>query len=136
MKHLILKVAALMLIAFGLWAFTGTTAQDGKWDVPDKYKKMENPQEANNESLKVGKRLWSKHCKSCHGSEGLGDGSKAATLDTPAGDFTADVFTSQTDGTIFFKSKFGKGDMPNYEKKIPYDEDLWHLVNFIRTFSE
>lgn len=136
MKHQIIKVFALIMVTFGLWSFTSNNVQDGKWEVPDKYKKMENPYKADKESLKIGKGLWSKHCKSCHGAEGLGDGSKAATLDTPAGDFTSAAFTAQTDGAIFFKSKFGKGDMPNYEKKIPYDEDLWHLVNYMRTFAE
>lgn len=136
MKNAIIKIFSIMLLTMVFWAFTEMPDQNSKWVVPDKYNKMENPYEADKESLKIGKRLWSKHCKSCHGSEGLGDGSKAATLDTPAGDFTADAFTSQTDGALFYKSKFGKGDMPNYEKKIPYDEDIWHLVNFMRTFAE
>lgn len=105
------------------------------WDVPDKYEKMENPEEANKQSLKVGKRLWKKHCASCHGGDGLGDGSKAAQLDTPAGDFTTEAFQSQSDGAIFYKSWIGRDEMPNYEKKIPYEEDVWHLVNYMRTFK-
>ena len=33
--------------------------------------------------------LYSTHCKSCHGKEGLGDGTKAAQLKTKSGDFSS-----------------------------------------------
>lgn len=130
--HLSYIIAAFAMIFFV--AFT-TSEQKKPWDVPDKYVKMENPVTADNASLKTGKKLWGKHCGSCHGKEGLGDGSKAKMLDTPAGDFTTDAFQSQSDGTLFYKTKFGRDDMPGYEKKIPYDEDLWHLVNYMRSFK-
>ena len=136
MKYTILSLTGMFVIAFAFVAFTIDDNQTKPWDAPPKYVKMENPQASDKESLKVGKRLYNKHCKSCHGSEGLGDGSKAAQLDTPAGDFTADSFTAQTDGSLFYKTKFGRDEMPNYEKKIPYDEDIWHIVNYMRTFSE
>ncbi len=127
----------LLVFLFGvslLFAFTTVNDQD-EWEVPGKYERMENPYSADKESLKVGKSLYNKHCKSCHGNEGLGDGSKAAQLETPCGDFTAEAFQSQSDGAVFYKSKFGRGDMPSFEKKIPYDEDIWHVVNYMRTFE-
>jgi len=135
MKYTLLSIIGMFAIAFVFVAFTNDD-QNKPWDVPAKYAKMENPQDANKESLKLGKSLFNKHCKSCHGSEGLGDGSKAAQLDTPCGDFTSDAFVDQTDGSIFYKSKFGRDEMPNFEKKIPYDEDIWHVINYMRTFAE
>lgn len=131
------KIKAIGILVFSvliLAAFTNIN-QDPTWIAPEKYQKMKNPYEANSESLKIGKSIYNKHCKSCHGSEGLGDGPKAAQLDTPSGDFSLDEFHNQSDGTLFYKSKFGRGDMPNYEKKIPYDEDIWHTVNYMRTFQ-
>ena len=136
MKYTILSIIGMFALVVAFSAFTSSDDQAKPWDAPPKFVKMDNPQDANKESLKVGKRLYNKHCKSCHGSEGLGDGSKAAKLDTPAGDFSADAFTSQTDGSLFYKTKFGRDEMPNFEKKIPYDEDIWHIVNYMRTFAE
>jgi mono/diheme cytochrome c family protein len=103
------------------------------WEVPDKYKSMKNPQEANDESIKMGRMLYTKNCASCHGKTGLGDGPKARGLDTHPGDMSSDAYKSQTDGEHFYKTKFGRGEMPKYENKIP-DEDIWHIVNYMRTF--
>lgn len=106
------------------------------WEVPEKYVNMENPTSSDKESLKYGKSLYSKHCKSCHGKEGLGDGTKAAQLDTPSGDFTEEDFQAQTDGAIFYKSREGRDDMPKFKKKIPDAEDMWLIVNYLRTLGE
>jgi mono/diheme cytochrome c family protein len=135
MKNHFNIIAALLLSAVFLFAFTFAD-QGNPWKVPDKYEKMENPHDADKESLKIGKRLWKKHCASCHGSDGLGDGSKAANLETSAGDFSSEGFQAQSDGAIFYKSWFGRDEMPNYEKKIRYEEDVWHLVNYMRTMGE
>lgn len=130
------------LIPFALILFIGSVlvssykspAQD-PWDVPTKYVKMENPTEAD-EDLAIGKQLYMKHCKSCHGKTGLGDGPKAAELDTPSGDFSAEAFQSQSDGELFYKTSFGRDDMPAYDKKIPEEEDRWLVVNYMRTLSK
>ena len=83
----------------------------------------------------IGESLYSKHCKSCHGSEGYGDGSKADDVDGDLGDFSSKEFQSQSDGALFYKSYIGRKDMPNYEKKLS-EEDMWLTVNYIRTLAE
>ena len=130
-----IKIIVPLILAGLIFAAFSIDDQTEPWDVPPKYEKMKNPYPANKESLKIGKSVYNKHCKSCHGAEGLGDGPKAAQLDTPSGDFSSEEFHGQTDGSLFYKSKIGRGDMPNYEKKIPYDEDIWHCVNYMRTFE-
>ncbi len=112
-----------------------STSYGEPWEVPAKYKNMENPQEANDESIKTGRMLYTKNCASCHGKTGLGDGPKARGLDTHPGDMSAAAYQSQTDGEHFYKTKFGRGEMPKYENKIT-DEDIWHMVNFMRTFKQ
>ena len=77
--------------------------------------------------------LYNKHCKSCHGSLGLGDGPKAKQLETHCGDFSTDEFQSQTDGELYYKSFIGRDEMPNFEKKITDEEDRWSVINFLRT---
>ncbi|MEE9460559.1 MAG: c-type cytochrome, partial [Bacteroidales bacterium] len=82
------------------------------WEVSAKYKNMENPESADAASVKVGRMLYNKNCASCHGKTGLGDGSKARGLDTNPGDMSASAYQSQTDGEQFYKSKFGRNEMP------------------------
>ena len=105
------------------------------WKVPSKYVTMKNPIPANQDAS-IGKSLYDKHCKSCHGKEGYGDGSKAADLKGDLGDFSSIKFQKQTDGELFYKTTFGRDDMPEYTKKMPEDEDRWLIVNYMRTLKE
>lgn len=125
----------LLLGISALFSFTNIQAQHNPWEVPESAKKMQNPTSDDKESLMIGKSLYDKHCRSCHGKSGLGDGPKAAELDTPSGDFTLPEFQAQTDGEIFWKTTKGRDDMPTFEKKIPNDEDRWLIVNYMRTFE-
>ena len=125
-----------ILIMLGLILVFGSAfvlIDQDPWPVPPEYEEMVNPIEADDESLDIGKALYKKHCLSCHGKEGLGDGTKAAQLDTPCGDFSSDEFNEQSDGALFYKSWIGRDEMPNFEKKIPDEEDVWHIVNYMRT---
>ena len=117
-----------------LMAFMPKTQND-PWPVPDKYKNMANPVKADAASIATGKDLYVQHCKSCHGTKGKGDGPKAAQLDTECGDFTKADFHKQTDGAIFYKTLEGRKDMPSYKKKIPDQNDIWAVVNYMRTLK-
>lgn len=107
-----------------------TNASD--WVVPAKYQTMKNPTDPKVD-LAIGKSLYGKHCKSCHGSEGYGDGTKAKEMKGDLGDFSSKKFQSQTDGALFYKTTFGRDDMPAFNKKLPSDEDRWLIVNYMRT---
>lgn len=117
------------IVSFGLLSF-GKLIQE-EWKVPDKYEKMKNTTEANAENLAIGKTLYSKHCKSCHGKTGQGDGTKSGEVDGDLGDFSSEEFQAQSDGALFYKSYIGRDDMPNYEKKMT-EEDIWILVHYMR----
>ena len=123
----------LGIVSFALFSFT-TIVQD-EWIVPDKYVNMENPIDAGTDKA-IGKSLYSKHCKSCHGKEGYGDGPKAEEQEGDLGDFSTEEFQAQTDGALFYKSSFGRDDMPEYTKKMPDDEDRWLIINYMRTLAE
>ena len=127
-----------ILIVLGIFSFITlsftTTIQD-KWVVPAKYVNMKNPVPANQDAA-VGKSLYDKHCKSCHGKEGYGDGPKAADMKGDLGDFSSEEFHKQTDGELFYKTSFGRDDMPEFTKKLPEDEDRWLIVNYMRTLAE
>lgn len=112
-----------------------TQDQPKPWPVPDEYKNMENPVPKGEESNRIGQVLYVKHCALCHGKTGLGDGVKAKTLVDFAGDFSGEYYQNQTDGEHFYKTKFGRGEMPKYEEKLT-DEEIWHIVNYMRTFKK
>ena len=95
---------------------------------------MVNPVKSDASSIAAGKALYNQHCKSCHGTKGKGDGTKAATLDTDCGDFTKDL-ANQTDGAIYYKTAEGRKDMPAFKKKIADADDMWSVVNYIKTLK-
>jgi len=123
----------LGVISFGFLAFA--QIEQDEWVVPAKYEKMTNPEDGGKGNIAIGKSLYSKHCKSCHGKEGYGDGPKADEVDGDLGDFSSGDFQAQSDGAIFYKSYIGRDDMPNYEKKMS-EEDVWLVVHYIRTLEE
>lgn len=132
----VLQVGALTVFAILIATAYTPVKQGDPWVVPEKYQKMKNPVKADSESISAGKSLYTKHCKSCHGSKGLGDGTKAAQLKTKCGDFSSKEFQSQSDGSMFYKTKEGRDDMPSFKKKIPDDVDIWNLVNYLRTLKK
>ncbi|MFO7674181.1 MAG: cytochrome c [Lutibacter sp.] len=122
------------IISIGLFSFTKLTQEE--WKVPAKYQTMKNTVEASKANIALGKSLYAKHCKSCHGNTGLGDGTKAKEVDGDLGDFSSKKFQAQSDGAIFYKSYIGRKDMPNYEKKITDKDDVWAMVHYMRTLGK
>lgn len=121
------------IVSFTVYSFT-SEVQD-EWIVPAEYVNMKNPTDPSVD-LAIGKSLYSKHCKSCHGKEGYGDGPKAKDVEGDLGDFSSSEYQAQTDGELFYKTSFSRGDMPEYTKKMPDDEDRWLIVNYMRTMAE
>ena len=128
----ILAFAAVAIFTFALVAFT---APQDDWEVPAKYKTMENKYAGEDEDG-IGEDLYKQHCRSCHGKEGYGDGSKAAELKTEMRDLTSEEVQSQTDGELYYKGIIGRDEMPNFEKKISGEEDRWMVVNYLRSLAE
>ncbi|MEQ9414245.1 MAG: c-type cytochrome [Cyclobacteriaceae bacterium] len=128
--------AIIFLLGLAVVALSFTSEiQDPKpWPVPESAKTMKNPVKNDSEAISIGKALYAKHCRSCHGKSGEGDGTKAAELETFPGDFTLPEFKAQTDGALFYKTSEGRDDMPSFNKKIPNSEDLWSLVHYLKTF--
>ncbi len=129
MRSLSIAAAFLVLLSFSYFD------QDEPWDIPEEYQSMKNPTSADDsECMDIGKSLYNKHCKSCHGSEGIGDGKKAGEIDTPMPDLTTDEYKDQAAGVKYYQSFIGRKDMPNFEKKIASVEDRWCIINFMEGF--
>ena len=133
---MIKNLTVIGLLIIGLYAFT-TAPLATEWVVPAKYEAMTNPTDpTDDEGLEIGEELYDKHCKSCHGKEGLGDGSKAKEQKGDLGDFSSEEFQAQSDGSLYYKTAEGREDMPGFTKKIPDSEEMWFVVNYMRTLGE
>lgn len=123
------------LLVFGLVVFAGIATafvqveQNAPWPVPDSYKSKPNTVKYDKTAAVT---LWNTHCKSCHGKEGLGDGTKSAQLKSDPGDFSSAAFQKQSDGALFYKTWKGRNEMPSYEKKGFEDHEVWNLVHYMR----
>jgi mono/diheme cytochrome c family protein len=134
MKTTIITFISIILLTSS--AFVNSQQPKAPWVVPDKLSKTVNPVKSDAASLKEGKELWGKHCQSCHGKTGLGDGPKAEQLKTEPGNFTLATTQQQSDGAIFYKISEGRNDMPSFKKKIPEEEDIWNTINYMRTLRK
>lgn len=130
------KLPILGIIVIFITTASFTIFQNKPWNVPPDKAKISNAVKSDASSIAAGKVLWSQHCSSCHGKAGLGDGTKAAQLETTPPDFSKALVQGESDGALFFKTSEGRGDMPSFKKKIPDQEDIWNLVNYMRTFKK
>ena len=133
--QMLIPVALIAIFALGTVAMNMPQEQPEPWPVPAEYKNMKNPVKGDAAATKMGGMLYKRHCASCHGRTGLGDGPKARGLKTFSGDFSGDFYQNQTDGEHFYKTLVGRGEMPGYKGKVS-DEDIWSMVNYMRTFKK
>ena len=124
------------IFTLSLLAFTTPDKVSDDWGMPAKYKTMKNPLADEGDPDDIGGDLYKQHCRSCHGKEGYGDGTKAGELEAEMRDFSGPAVQEQSDGELYYKSFIGKDEMPNFEKKIRDEEDRWYVINYIRTLAE
>ncbi len=131
------EASAIVLVACFPFFFQAFAQEKPKpWNIPESAKKLKNPLKSNTENLSIGKAVYAKHCKSCHGKTGEGDGTKAPELKTFPGDFTTEAFNAQSETEIYYKTSEGRDDMPSFKKKIEDEEDIWAVVLYIRTMKK
>lgn len=97
--------------------------------------KLKNPETSTAESVEAGKVIYKRHCASCHGPNGKGDGGMALSGGTPS-DLTDETWDyGSTDGEIFVAIRDGvSSDMLAYKDKLS-EKQIWQLVNFIRSIE-
>jgi mono/diheme cytochrome c family protein len=94
-------------------------------------RKLKSPVPFSQASIARGKILYARACTECHGA----DGKSQVDVIANATDLTnPKAWRSGTsEGEIFRSIRDGAGEaMPPFAEKVPKDEDLWHLVNYLR----
>ena len=94
-----------------------------------------NPIPSTSESVATGLSLYATHCQLCHGTEGLGDGPASAGLSPPVADLVVHV-PLHPDRALFdfIHDGIQGAAMPGLGEALS-DDEIWHLVNYIRTLE-
>ena len=98
----------------------------------------ENPVEATEESVRSGLRVYGRFCRACHGIRADGQGMTAPPGSRPANLIDDEWVHGDADGDIFLVIRNGVPpayDMDAWEGRIT-DEEIWHVVNFLRNMAE
>jgi copper transport protein len=97
---------------------------------------LRNPFPPNPESLEAGQQIYSQNCHMCHGDMGRGNGPLVASLNPPLADLVVHV-PLHTEGDLFHIIHDGIPGtaMAPLREKLTNDE-IWHVINYIKTFGE
>ena len=123
----------LLVVLYVAWLSTIPTIAQGNPEAA----RMKNPVTATPESLAEGKRLYLRHCASCHGANAAGGSGN--DLIPAAPDLTDKEWKhGSTDGEIFSVIKNG---VPPELNMVPFgdqlkDPDVWNVVNYIRSLAK
>ena len=150
-----LRLSAAMVVVLASWpAPSARTAQGppppaapepprpDRWEPPPEEKIRTNPVAATPEASRRGKFLYQKHCMSCHGAHGKGDGPASSYWGHVPEDLTDPERQARlTDGEIFWKITHGrKADgeviMPGFMNSVPSEEDRWKVVLYVRSLGQ
>ena len=133
-----LKLCTLVFFSGFLFSAAVLLAQNASSDScsnPAEVSKMVNPVKPSPESIALGKKYYGYDCAMCHGANGNGKGD----IDTGEKllDFTnPDSLKDKSDGELYCSLKVGKGHMPLEPVRTAAPNNLWNLINYVRSLSK
>ena len=86
------------------------------------------------ESIRKGKKLFTKHCISCHGKDGHGKTTLGKVIPNMPDLANPAFLKGKSDQELFDFITNGHPPMPSF-KNLP-EEERWDLVHYVRTFSD
>ena len=105
-----------------------------KWVTPTTSAAKKNPIAPTQDSIVAGQKVYLKHCTTCHGQNGGGDGPAVADLGIQPSRLCDPRLRAEPDGALFWKITAGKKPMPGYGRRLS-ETDRWNLINYIRTLA-
>ena len=121
----------LLLFVTASWA--GVEAQEPRRNP--EAQKLKNPIASDAESIEAGKKVYLRHCASCHGKTAKGDGGMSLSGGTTS-DLTDETWDyGSTDGEIFVAIRDGvSADMLAYKDKLT-ETQIWQTVIYLRSLG-
>ena len=119
----------ILILSAGLSAQNSSYKQDPTWSAPADAATHANPLASRPQAAAGGRKLFTRNCAECHGSNGAGVEKKhSADLQLP-------MVQEQSDGTLFWKITNGNSrrGMPSFSK-LP-EPQRWQLVLYISTLK-
>jgi len=118
-------------------------AQDQKqnesdWMIPANAAMEINPVAATPEATAQGRKIFESKCQRCHGRDGRGHGPDSDP-DHPAGNLTDRLRAAfNPDGVMFYKIWNGRQSpkMPAFRKEDMSKEEVWTVIQFVKTFRK
>jgi len=111
-------------------------------NAPADFRMMVNPLPASNATVKAGKKLFQETaqplaCKQCHGEQGDGRGPLGGGLVPPPRNFTCgQTMNDLSDGQLFWIIKNGSPGTGMMAFAGMSDEQVWQLIQYIRTLAQ
>ncbi|MEN9444316.1 MAG: Soluble cytochrome f, partial [Bacteroidota bacterium] len=102
------------------------------WEVPTNESTVISFQTFDDDMVAQGRATFSNSCISCHGTPTQAD---FTPMSPPPGDVASVSFESQTDGTLLYKIKHGRGGMPSFQGGLA-DDEIWNVIAYIRSFHK
>ena len=96
-------------------------------DAPESARTLENPFAGDPQGVAAGKKLYMRHCASCHGESATGDGHAA--------DLHAEEIRNAPPGVLFWAISNGslKRGMPSWSGLPPAQR--WQLVTYLKSLD-
>ncbi len=132
-------LSALALLGFAGFVQDSKKTEEGRGTAEQKVatedSNRKNPVKPSPTSIAEGKQLYDMECSMCHGIAGDGKGNLAQDMKLNMLDWRVpNAFQSFADGDLFQIISNGKGKMTGEEKRVK-PEQIWDMVNYIRTFA-
>ena len=110
---------------------TPSEESGANWKAPSSADDLKSPFSFDLVSEEKGRSLYNLYCRSCHGENGLGDGTAGKDLAARPSNFHSRRVKSQSDGSLFWKLSHGNKSMPSFKDAFT-EEQRWQLVSFLR----
>jgi len=136
LQRIPLVLFILLFFVFALWAQKPKDQPPAEYKIPPEAAAKANPVKPTAESLAKGKKLYGYDCAMCHGEKGDGKGDMASDMKNVT-DFTnPEALKNRTDGELFYIIRNGKGETMPPEGDRAKDDEIWNMVNYIRSLAK
>ncbi|MEW6206743.1 MAG: c-type cytochrome [Acidobacteriota bacterium] len=128
-----------LIMVLSVFAMAGVIAGQQSHPVePHRHpeaQKIKNPVPVDAASIEEGRKIYLRHCASCHGPQAKGDGGMALAGGTPS-NLVDEVWDhGSSDGEIFVVIRDGtSADMESYKDRLT-EKQMWHVINFLRSLG-